>query len=117
MPGQGDPPMPQPLQEERKPFLPNSGETLTSEVNAGMATFVRISALIWADLLAAFAMYIMMNYLTNVWNLSTTHAAGIINIWNGITPVLAFTFAFIVDTFMGDFYMLVLSSIAYSVGL
>ncbi|KAK1436704.1 hypothetical protein QVD17_02486 [Tagetes erecta] len=82
-----------------------------------MATFVRISALIWADLLAAFAMYVMVNYLTNVWNLSTTHAAGIINIWNGITPVLTIVFAFFADTFMGDFYMLVVSSIAYSVGL
>ncbi|KAJ0459953.1 putative proton-dependent oligopeptide transporter family, MFS transporter superfamily [Helianthus annuus] len=82
-----------------------------------MATFVRISALIWADLLAAFAMYVMMTYLTNVWKLSTTHAAGIVNIWNGITPALAFGFAFIVDTFMGDFYMLIISSISYSVGL
>ncbi|KAK9054973.1 hypothetical protein SSX86_026052 [Deinandra increscens subsp. villosa] len=82
-----------------------------------MASFVRISALMWADVLAAFAMYVMMNYLTNVWNLSITHAAGIINIWNGITPVLAFVFAFFVDSFMGDFYMVVISSIAYCVGL
>ncbi|KAM0061219.1 putative proton-dependent oligopeptide transporter family, MFS transporter superfamily [Helianthus debilis subsp. tardiflorus] len=82
-----------------------------------MATFVRISALSWADVLAAFAMFVMMNYLTNVWKLSTTHAAGIINIWNGITPVLAFAFAFFFDAFIGDFYMLVFSSIAYSVGL
>ncbi|XP_035841325.1 protein NRT1/ PTR FAMILY 5.5-like [Helianthus annuus] len=59
----------------------------------------------------------MMNYLTNVWNPSTTHAAGIINIWNGITSVLAIVFAFFVDAFTGDFFMLVVSSIAYSVGL
>lgn len=82
-----------------------------------MASFVRISALIWADLLAAFAMYVMMTYLTNVWSLSTTHAAGIINIWNGITSALAIVCAFLVDSFMGDFYMLVFSSIAYSIGL
>ncbi|KAJ0640416.1 putative proton-dependent oligopeptide transporter family, MFS transporter superfamily [Helianthus annuus] len=62
-------------------------------------------------------MYVMMNYLTNVWNLSTAHAAGIINIWNGITSVLAIVFAFFVDAFTGDFFMLVVSSIAYSVGL
>ncbi|KAL8237210.1 hypothetical protein R6Q59_018291 [Mikania micrantha] len=74
-------------------------------------------ALIWADILAGFAMYVMMPYLTNVWKLSTTHAAGIINIWNGITPVLAISFAYVVDAFMGNFYMLLLSSIAYSVGL
>ncbi|KAK9054974.1 hypothetical protein SSX86_026053 [Deinandra increscens subsp. villosa] len=82
-----------------------------------MASFVRISALAWVDILAEFAMYVMMTYLTNVWKLSTTHAAGIINIWNGITPVLASVFAFFVDAFMGDFYMLVVSSIAYNVGL
>nr|XP_043622566.1 protein NRT1/ PTR FAMILY 5.5-like [Erigeron canadensis] len=82
-----------------------------------MASFVRISVLTWADLLAAFAMYVMMTYLTNVWNLSTTHAAGIINIWNGITPVLAIIFAFFVDEFIGNFNMLVLSSISYTVGL
>ncbi|XP_071723031.1 protein NRT1/ PTR FAMILY 5.5-like isoform X2 [Rutidosis leptorrhynchoides] len=62
-------------------------------------------------------MYVMMTYLTNVWNLSTTHAAGIINIWNGITPVLVIMFAFIVDAFLGDFNMLVISSISYSIGL
>ncbi|KAI3781656.1 hypothetical protein L2E82_11676 [Cichorium intybus] len=82
-----------------------------------MASFVRISALLWADLLAAFAMYVMVNYLINVWNLNTTHAAGIINIWNGMTAVLAIVFAFFVDAFMGDFYMLLLSSIAYTIGL
>ncbi|KAJ9548775.1 hypothetical protein OSB04_021318 [Centaurea solstitialis] len=79
--------------------------------------FIQIAALVWADLLAAFAMYVMVNYLTNVWNLNTTHAAGIINIWNGLTPGLAIVFAFLVDAFMGDYYMLVLSSIAYSIGL
>ncbi|KAL7613136.1 hypothetical protein Lser_V15G04860 [Lactuca serriola] len=80
-----------------------------------MASFVRILALVWADLLADFAMYVMMNYLTNVWNLNTTHAAGIINIWNGITPALAIVFAFIVDAFMGDYYMLLHSSISYTI--
>lgn len=60
-------------------------------------------------------MYIMMTYLTNVWNLSTTHAAGIINIWDGITAVLAIVFAYIVDSFLGDYYMLLLSSISYTI--
>lgn len=68
-----------------------------------------------ADLLADFAMYVMVNYLTNVWNLNSTHAAGIINIWNGITPALTIVFAFVVDTFMGDYYMLLLSSTAYTI--
>ncbi|XP_076895464.1 protein NRT1/ PTR FAMILY 5.5-like [Bidens hawaiensis] len=59
----------------------------------------------------------MVNYLTNVWNLSITHAAGIINIFNGITPALAIALLFFADTFLGDFYTLALSSIGYSIGL
>ncbi|XP_076895476.1 protein NRT1/ PTR FAMILY 5.5-like [Bidens hawaiensis] len=59
----------------------------------------------------------MVNYLTNVWNLSTSHAAGIINIFNGITPALAIALSFFADTFLGDFYTLALSSIGYSIGL
>ncbi|KAI3675321.1 hypothetical protein L1987_84910 [Smallanthus sonchifolius] len=78
---------------------------------------LRVTALFGANLLSAFAMYVMMNYLTNVWNLSITHAAGIINIFDGITSALVIVFAFFVDAFLGDLYMLVLSTIAYSVGL
>ncbi|THG12237.1 hypothetical protein TEA_004401 [Camellia sinensis var. sinensis] len=37
--------------------------------------------LIWADILAGYAMLVMMTYLTNVWKINLTHAAGIINIW------------------------------------
>ncbi|MFS7998222.1 putative proton-dependent oligopeptide transporter family [Helianthus anomalus] len=59
----------------------------------------------------------MMNYLITVWNLSITHAAGIVNIFNGITHAFGIVFAFFVDAFLGDFYMLVLSSIANTIGL
>ncbi|KAI3740664.1 hypothetical protein L2E82_31134 [Cichorium intybus] len=82
-----------------------------------MVSFVRISALTWADMFAGFAMYLMTNYLTDVWNLSVIHAAGIINIWDGITQALPFVFACFVDAFMGDYYMLVVSSLAYAIGL
>ncbi|KAK9070798.1 hypothetical protein SSX86_011200 [Deinandra increscens subsp. villosa] len=74
-------------------------------------------ALLWSDMVALFAIYVMMNYLTDVWNLSTTHASGIINIWNGITPALTIVFAVFVDTFMSHFVMLGLSSIAFTIGL
>ncbi|KAJ0640211.1 putative proton-dependent oligopeptide transporter family, MFS transporter superfamily [Helianthus annuus] len=57
----------------------------------------------------------MMNYLTTVWNLSITHAAGIVNIFGGITHAFGIVFAFFVDAFLGDFYMLVLSSIANTI--
>nr|GEV46979.1 protein NRT1/ PTR FAMILY 5.5-like [Tanacetum cinerariifolium] len=47
------------------------------KINALMHSFVRIAALIWADILVAYAMYVMMTYLTNVSKISTTHAAGL----------------------------------------
>ncbi|MFS7998220.1 putative proton-dependent oligopeptide transporter family [Helianthus anomalus] len=59
----------------------------------------------------------MMNYLITVWNLSITHAAGIVNIFGGITHAFGIVFAFFVDAFLSDFYMLVLSSISNTIGL
>ncbi|KAI7729403.1 hypothetical protein M8C21_010241 [Ambrosia artemisiifolia] len=92
-------------------------KTGSHNTRAGRSTFVRITAQIWADLLSSFVLYAMMNYLTNVWNLSLTHAAGIINIFNGSSPALAIVFVSFADAFLGDFYIIVLSRIAYSIGL
>ncbi|KAL1563617.1 protein NRT1/ PTR FAMILY 5.5-like [Salvia divinorum] len=77
----------------------------------------RISALLWADILVAFALFVMQDYLTDVWNLSFTHAAGILNIWNGISLVLQPFFLILVDGVLGNFTMLVVSSTAYSLGI
>ncbi|KAG8377006.1 hypothetical protein BUALT_Bualt09G0123300 [Buddleja alternifolia] len=74
-------------------------------------------ALLWADILVAYALFVMQNYLTDVWKLSFTHAAGILNIWGGICTILPAFFLFLVDQFLGNFTMLVISSIAYSVGI
>ncbi|CAK9133885.1 unnamed protein product [Ilex paraguariensis] len=73
-----------------------------------MASFVRITG---------YAMWVMMTYLTNIWKLSFTHAAGIINIWGGLASILPLVFAFIVDTLLSNYAMLLISSIAYSIGL
>ncbi|KAM7526463.1 hypothetical protein LguiA_016365 [Lonicera macranthoides] len=82
-----------------------------------MASFVRITVLMWADMLAWYAMWVMITYLTNVWKLSYTHAAGIVNIWGGIAMILPIGFAFLVDSAIGNYIMLLLSSISYSIGL
>ncbi|KAH6777722.1 hypothetical protein C2S52_006679 [Perilla frutescens var. hirtella] len=82
-----------------------------------MKSFVRISALMWADILVAYALFVMTNYLTDVWKLSVTHAAGIVNIWGGISMILPVFFLFLVDSLLGNFTMLVISSMAYSVGI
>ncbi|XP_022851734.1 protein NRT1/ PTR FAMILY 5.5-like [Olea europaea var. sylvestris] len=76
-----------------------------------------MAVLKWPDKLAAYTMFEMQTYLTDVWKLSSTHANGILNIWNGVTMVLPIGFLYLVDTFLGNFLMLLLSSIAYSVGM
>ncbi|KAG8374399.1 hypothetical protein BUALT_Bualt11G0127800 [Buddleja alternifolia] len=76
--------------------------------------------LLYADFvveLAFFEIWSMQTYLTGVWKMSVTRAAAILNIWEGIIKMLPICFVLLVDTLMGDFLMLVLSSIAYCVGL
>ncbi|KAL3617531.1 hypothetical protein CASFOL_037852 [Castilleja foliolosa] len=82
-----------------------------------MKSFARISALLWADILVAYALFVMQNYLTDVWKLSFTHSAGILNIWGGISMILPVFFLFLVDSILGNFTMLVFSSIAYTLGI
>lgn len=80
-----------------------------------MKSFVRIYSLLWANILVGYALFVMQNYLTDVWKLSVTHAAGIVNIWNGVSIILPVFFLFFVETSLGNFVMLVVSSISYSV--
>ncbi|KAK4582519.1 hypothetical protein RGQ29_025635 [Quercus rubra] len=82
-----------------------------------MASFVRITVLVWADILTAYALFMMMPYLTTVWNLSITRAAAIVNVFSGVTTIMPIGMAFLVDAFMGDYWMLLLSSLAYSFGV
>ncbi|GFQ07634.1 BTB/POZ domain-containing protein at3g09030 [Phtheirospermum japonicum] len=82
-----------------------------------MATVSRVVVLLWVDILAIYAMYVMMSYLTDVWDLSFTHAAAIINIFTGVVTLSPLLLAFIADTILGNYWMLLISSISYSVGL
>ncbi|KAL8526727.1 hypothetical protein ACS0TY_015796 [Phlomoides rotata] len=76
-----------------------------------------IAALLWADTLVSYALFAMQTYLTDVWKLSFTHAAGIMNIWGGISKVLQLFILFFVDTLLGNFKMLLVSNISYAVGM
>ncbi|KAF3951344.1 hypothetical protein CMV_022996 [Castanea mollissima] len=82
-----------------------------------MASFVRITVLLWADMLTAWALFVMTPYLINVWKLNITRAAAIVNVFSGVATIMPIGLAFLVDAFMGDYWMLLLSSIAYSFGL
>lgn len=59
----------------------------------------------------------VQTYLTNVWNLSVSHVAGIVNVWNGLTFFLPIPFAFFADSFLGNFYMLMFSYFVDAIGL
>ncbi|XP_057498843.1 protein NRT1/ PTR FAMILY 5.5-like isoform X2 [Actinidia eriantha] len=62
-------------------------------------------------------MWMMMMYLTNVWESTITSAAMIINMFWGLVSIMRFPMQYIVDTFMGNYWMLTISSLAYSSGL
>ena len=70
--------------------------------------------LIWADVLAAYAMWMLLLYLTNVWGSTFTSAAAIINVFWGLVSIMRLPMQYIVDTFMGNYWMLTFSSLAYS---
>ncbi|XP_017241010.1 protein NRT1/ PTR FAMILY 5.5 [Daucus carota subsp. sativus] len=71
----------------------------------------------WVNFLEAIIMWVMQTYLTDVWQLGVSHAAGIINVWNGITFFLPIPFAFFADSFLGNFYTLLISCFADAIGL
>ena len=70
--------------------------------------------LIWADVLATYAMWMMMLYLTNVWGSTFTSAAMTVNMFWGLVSIMRLPMQYIVDTFMGNYWMLTISSLAYS---
>lgn len=73
-----------------------------------------LAVLLWVDILAMYAMYMMMAYLTNVWKLGFTRAAAIVNVFWGVTTILPLPLAFLVETITGNYWMLLLSSFSYS---
>ncbi|KAI9154256.1 hypothetical protein LWI28_023435 [Acer negundo] len=76
-----------------------------------------MAVLMWADILAMYAMWMMMIYLTDVWKIGFTHAATIVNFFWGIALMLPLAMQFLVDTIIGNYWMLLVSSLAYSAGL
>lgn len=55
--------------------------------------------------------FVMQAYLTNGWRLSFTHAAGIMNFWEGMTLVLPTLLQFLADLMLGNFTVALISSI------
>ncbi|KAI7728806.1 hypothetical protein M8C21_032503 [Ambrosia artemisiifolia] len=70
-----------------------------------------------ASIVQKYALMFMIIYLTDVWGLGITHAAGLINIWFGMTKILALVFRVLMDYCIGSYSMLVISSTANALGM
>lgn len=68
--------------------------------------------LVWAQIVLGYAIWMLMVYLTDVWKLTITHAAGIINAQRGLICALPIVMQTIVDTLAGNYWMLTFSSFA-----
>ncbi|CDP06505.1 unnamed protein product [Coffea canephora] len=86
-------------------------------LNPLIRSVFNLVALAWADILIAYAMWMLMIYLTDVWKLAFTHSAGIINVYMGLTGIMPLFMQFIADTVMGNYWMLLFSSLAYCTGM
>lgn len=71
-----------------------------------------VAVLQWSTILQKYMFFLMQKYLTDTWGLSFTHAAAIVNIWEGVRRILPVFLLFLADAFLGNFAMLVISGIA-----
>ncbi|KAL2932263.1 Protein NRT1/ PTR FAMILY 5.5 [Bienertia sinuspersici] len=71
----------------------------------------------WVNIFANYILWLMMVYLTDVWELELVHAAAIINIWMGLIKVLPIVFAYLADAFLGNFVVVFFSTLSSMIGL
>lgn len=76
--------------------------------------FFHHSVLSWAFTVAWFTLWMLMIYLTKEMKLKFTDAAAIVNVFAGVSAVAHLGMQFLVDTFIGHFWMLCLSTLAFS---
>ncbi|KAF8398877.1 hypothetical protein HHK36_014741 [Tetracentron sinense] len=64
-------------------------------------SFLRVGVLNCADIIAVYTMWVLMTYLTDVWKLSITHAAAIVNVYSGLVGIMPIGMAFLLDHCLG----------------
>ncbi|KAL2509909.1 Protein NRT1/PTR FAMILY 5.5 [Forsythia ovata] len=69
------------------------------------------------NVMSSLPMAMMNTYLTNVWNLSLTNAAGIVNIWEGSSEILPIALAYLSDTLLSTYPVHLMRTIVYTIGL
>ena len=70
----------------------------------------RIVQLLWSDTLMRRAFFVLQPFLMDVWKLSFTHAAAIVNIWEGTSLMLPAVFQLLADKYLGNFVVVVIST-------
>ncbi|XP_021846497.1 protein NRT1/ PTR FAMILY 5.5 isoform X2 [Spinacia oleracea] len=69
----------------------------------------------------SYTMWLMMPYLTEVWDMSIVQAAAVINIFDGIVAILPLSFKIILDSLpnpiIADYWMLLWCGISSTIGL
>jgi hypothetical protein len=73
-----------------------------------------IAVLELAARLAEYSLWSRMAYLTDFLGLDTSHAAAILNACKGVETLMPIGMAFLVDSFVGEYCMLLFSSLSYS---
>ncbi|XP_010505421.1 PREDICTED: protein NRT1/ PTR FAMILY 5.5-like [Camelina sativa] len=81
-----------------------------------MASFLRVIVLSWAFTVAWFTLWMLMLYLTNEMKLKFTDAAAVVNVFAGVSAIGHLGMQFLVDAFIGHFWMLCLSTLAFGFG-
>ncbi|XP_062017167.1 protein NRT1/ PTR FAMILY 5.5-like isoform X1 [Rosa rugosa] len=81
-----------------------------------MMVWVKIAVLQKTHLLTGYAMGTMITYLTSVWKLNLTDAAAVVNVYAGAVAVMRLGMLFVVDTVIGNYWLIILSGCAYTMG-
>ncbi|KAL2484768.1 Protein NRT1/PTR FAMILY 5.5 [Abeliophyllum distichum] len=88
-----------------------------SKLAKALAIYSTIASMGIITVMSSLPMPMMNTYLTNVWNLSLTNAAGIVNIWEGISKILPIVVAYLSDTLMSIYPVHLMRTIVYTIGL
>ncbi|XP_019186192.1 PREDICTED: protein NRT1/ PTR FAMILY 5.10-like isoform X1 [Ipomoea nil] len=92
------------------------GQSKSSNCPRTLILWTMASHVKWLNIAAEYALFLLMAYLTDAWGLGFAYAAGIINIWTGLSKLLCLCGAFIADK-IGNYWMLLYSTIVYSIGM
>ncbi|KAL7136287.1 hypothetical protein ABFS83_10G019400 [Erythranthe nasuta] len=79
--------------------------------------FERVAMLLWFDIIAIYAIWMLMPYLTSVWDVSISRAAAIVNIFWSFVLLSPFFIAILIDTVMCYYWSVIVSTVSLSVGL